>query len=366
MTQKQTTQLIAVLFISASIIFFGCKKKEDTTLGDPDLATPVLKSIYICGYEINESGRNVAKYWKDEVEFVLSSGGTDAQAQALWIDGTDVHCVGNRKTGTNSSSLPVRWKNGNEVPLSTVAMPFSNATDIFIDGSDIYIVGYERNADGVNVAKLWINDEVTNLSDGITQAKALAVFVDDGNVHVVGTQNNSEFDNTPVAIHWLNGVPDELTNAETDALAFDVAVSNGNVYICGEVVANDGTDESSNKMLWINGVAQYTPIVGEGSSAYGMAKVGSDVYMAGYDASTGCQSGYWKNGGFTVLCPDMSFNQNEQKCWKIAVDNNDVYVTGTRGHSGGSSLVGQYWKNGVAHTLGSTPYQEGLYDIVIK
>ena len=332
---------ISVLIIAATLLA-GCKKKEeDTTLGDPDLATPVLRSVYICGYEINESGKNVAKYWKDGVEFILSSGGTDAEAQAIWVDGNDVHVVGNRKTGSSSSSLPVHWKNGNEISLSSTAMPYSNATDIFIDGSDIYIVGYERNADGVDVAKLWINDEVTNLSNGNIEAKAFAVFVDDGDVHVVGVQNNSEFDNTGIAMHWINGVATELTNGDNEAAALDIQVSNGNVYICGYMYhENADNNEYVNKMVWLNGAQQNSANLDIESAGYGICVDGSDVYLAGYNEGSGIYSGYWKNGGFTSLAPGAANMAGGERAWKIAVDNNNIHVVGAYSIPDGSSLRG--------------------------
>jgi hypothetical protein len=355
--------------LSIIILLNGCKKEEeDTTLGDPDLATPVLKSIYICGYEINENGKNVAKYWKDDVEFILSGGGTDAIANAIWVEGSDVYVAGSRKTSSSGSmSLPVYWKNSNEIPLSSNPAPFSAATDIFIDGNDVYVVGYERNDDGVEVAKMWLNGEPTDLSNGTIEAKAFAVFVENGDVHVVGTQNASEFNNTGIAMHWINGIPNELTDGETEAAAFDIDISNGNVYICGVAYYEDAdNNEFANKMVWLNDVPQNSPNMSISTSANGICVDGSDVYLAGYNEGSGVLSGYWKNGGFISLDPGTAYMPGGERAWKIAVDNNDVYVVGSYSIPDGSSVRGVYWKNGEAFSLGSTPYQEGLYDIFIK
>lgn len=365
MSNFSKTILSPILLI---ILLNGCKKEEETTLGDPDLATPVLKSVYICGYEINENGKNVAKYWKDGDEFILSSGGTDANANAIWVEGSDVYVAGSRKISSSGSmSLPVYWKNSAEIPLSSSPAPFSTATDIFVDGNNVYVVGYERNDDGVDVARLWLNGEPTDLSNGTIDAKAMAVFVDNGDVHVVGSQNASEFSNTEIAMHWINGSPTELTDGQTDAVAFDIDIVNGNVYICGVVNYEDaGSNEYPNKMLWLNDTPQNSPNISIGSSAYGICVDGIDVYLAGYDESAGVLSGYWNNGSFTSLDPGAEYMPGGERAWKIAVDNNDVYVVGSHSIPDGSSVRGVYWKNGNPSTLGSTPYQEGLNDIIVK
>lgn len=351
------------MFIMAAAILNGCKKEEDETTDDSNTTTPATKSVYVCGYEINSAGNNVAKYWKDGIENTLSNGATDAVAQNIWVEGDDVYVVGSRKEfNAGSLTFPAYWLNGVETLLNGTSAPYSSATDIFISNDNVYIVGYERNSDGIEVAKLWMNGGLTNLSDGSSEAKAFGVYVENGNVHVVGTQNVSEFDNTPVAMYWLNGVGTELTDGETDAEAMDVEVSNGDVYICGVVVSDSGV---ANNMLWKNGEPQYTVEDGLPEMAHGLCVVGNDVYIAGKNENQTCSSGYWKNGGFITLIPAVSFMSLSPIAGKIVVDNDDVYATGSYS-SDGVGTNGVYWKNGVAHHPGSTPFQEGLLGIFIK
>jgi hypothetical protein len=354
------------VFVVALLLLQGCKKEEESsqTQLELDLDSPSDKSVYICGYEINDVGNNVAKYWKDGVEVVLSNGTTDAVGRAIWVSGDDVYVAGSRKiSDAGSLSLPVYWKNGAELGLSSNAAPFSTATDIFVEGGNAYIVGFERNADGVEVAKLYGPGGTVDLSDGTIDARAEGVFAENGNVHVVGYQNISEFNSTAVATYWLNGVATPLSNNGNESMAFDVEVKNGDVYICG-TVTND-LDNTKN-MLWKNGNEFYSSGGAPISVAYGMFIDGNDVYMAGTVEGSSCRSGYWKNDNFVSLCPLYASDQVPGVAWNVAVDGSDIYVTGSGSDQVGTGVKGVYWKNGDVFTLGSTPFQEGLYDIFLK
>ncbi len=76
----------------------------------------------------------------------------------------------------------------------------SRGLGISLSGSDIYVVGYERedlNSNGTitDVAKLWKIDssgtltETTNLSNGASNTTADSIFSDNGNIHIVGTMD---------------------------------------------------------------------------------------------------------------------------------------------------------------------------------
>jgi hypothetical protein len=353
-------------FIAAFIILQGCKKEEETSQTDLelDLNTPSDKSVYICGYEINDIGNTVAKYWKDGEEVVLSNGSTDAIGRAIWVAGDDVYVAGSRNVSdAGSQRVPVYWKNGIELALSSDPSTLSTATDIYVDGTAVYIVGYEKNADGVLVAKLYGPGGTFDLSDGVIDARAEGVFVENGNVHVVGYQNVSETNSTAIATYWLNGVVTPLENNGNESMAIDVEVKNGDVYICGNVQNDSGTNM---KMLWING-NQVNSTGGLSTTiANGMFIDGDDVYVAGTVDGSGCISGYWKNENFTSLCPMYSSPNVPPTALNIAVDGSDIYVTGSGSDQVGTGIKGVYWKNGEAFTLGSTPYQDGLYDVFLK
>jgi hypothetical protein len=356
---------IPAIFVLLAITT-GCKKEEKppgiVELVPPSPSSP--KSVYICGFEINANGKNVAKYWKDSVEVVLSDGVKDAVARAIWVEGNDIYLAGSRKVSTAGSlSVPVYWKNGVMSDLSSDPAVLSVATDIFIQGQNIYIVGNERNEDGVSVAKLWVNAEVTNLSDGIIDAGATGVFVQNGTIHVVGWQNTSAVNTAQKAIHWTNGVPEELPSYDAESTAFDVEVSNGNVFISGVLEQDNGEFKS---VLWKNGEPLYTSPSVENLQANKMFISSGDVYIAGSYGISGCTACYWKNGNLTELCPLYSSEDILASASSICVANNDVYVVGMGSNSLSTGFNGMYWKNGVPQRLGNSPYSGAAFDITIK
>jgi hypothetical protein len=76
------------------------------------------------------------------------------------------------------------------------------------------VAGYEYNAAGLSVAKLWTNrrDEQgdtpdPDLTDGAKNAEAISVQVLGGSAYVVGTENNSYARPTGRLWLWPDGAP---------------------------------------------------------------------------------------------------------------------------------------------------------------
>jgi hypothetical protein len=52
------------------------------------------------------------------------------------------------------------------------------ALSVYVSGGDAYVAGYEKNAQGKDVAMLWKNgDALHRLSNGDNDAMAMSVFV---------------------------------------------------------------------------------------------------------------------------------------------------------------------------------------------
>lgn len=109
-----------------------------------------------------------------------------------------------------------------------------------MSGSDVYVagisVGYNKFC-----AKLWKNNEQTNLTDGLKLGKAFSVVVANNDVYVAGYDGK-------IAKLWKNGVSTDLTDGTESAGATSVCVNGTDVYVAGY--------EKSKAKLWKNG----TPI----------------------------------------------------------------------------------------------------------
>ena len=68
--------------------------------------------------------------------------------------------------------------------------------------TDLYLGGYEENAAGIEVAKVWKNGVATALTDGTHHARVKGLAVVGADVYAVGYQDNGAF---WVATLWKNG-----------------------------------------------------------------------------------------------------------------------------------------------------------------
>ncbi|WP_223826664.1 hypothetical protein [Flagellimonas sp. S3867] len=62
----------------------------------------------------------------------------------------------------------------------------AGAESLYVSDTDIYVAGFERSENNLNVAKLWKNGEAIDLSDGQNTSTAHAVFVYEKDVYVAG------------------------------------------------------------------------------------------------------------------------------------------------------------------------------------
>jgi serine/threonine protein kinase len=116
---------------------------------------------------------------------------------------------------------------------------------------DVYVAGFEKNAQGNNVATLWKNGQVhSRLTDGKTNAEAVSVCVSGSGAYVAG---HERFGNKYVATLWKNGqVHSRLTDGKTNAEAMSVYVSGSDAYVAGWEANSRG--ELAAK-IWKNGTA---------------------------------------------------------------------------------------------------------------
>jgi hypothetical protein len=266
----------------------------------------VLDDIYVAGGE-----NGIAKVWKNGIGFNLSTFPDTANANAVFISGTDVFVAGikNRKA--------VYWKNGVLFTLSGTN-EFGTATSIYVDGNDVYISGNIEDNIGNNIsAKVWKNGIATTLSS-VNSPTTSSVFVSGADVYVAGRQNFGA--NLSIAKLWKNGNEINLTS---------------------------------------DGITNY-------GSANSIFIYGNDVYVAGFTKlPTGGikNASVWKNGSLTSL--NNGFVPASAN--SIFVSGNDVYVGGTGDNPTiPFTYVSKLWKNGIAVSTADGIQSKYISSIYVK
>ena len=226
-----------------------------------------LYSIFVSGDDVYVAGDGgslgSAVYWKNGVPVLLTNGPEAALAWSIFVSGTDVYVAGNE---TKTVFVPPNtytdytvaqyWKNGTPVELTDGTAP-ATAFAIFVSGADVYVAGDNcHTADLLcNIATYWNNGTPTELSS-LTNTLATSIVVSGSDVYVSGRQSNN------VAEYWMNNVLTPLTDGTSEATANQIAVSGTNVYVAGAdwnargtfaqywkngvpVTLNDGTQEAS-------------------------------------------------------------------------------------------------------------------------
>lgn len=148
----------------------------------------------------------------------------------------------------------------------------------------------------------------------------------------------------PVATCWVNGVAKMMsTDTTKNSEASGIVVKDTDVYICGSV--NQAT-----AVYWKNGVMHTLP---QGVITLAIAVDGNDVYVTGCTYTNGNYvAAYWKNGQLTNIgdTTKMSYPSS------IAISGSDVYIAGSEYTAKPvQNITGPYltsWKNGVEKVIG--------------
>ena len=165
-----------------------------------------------------------------------------------------------------------------------------------------------------------------------------------GNVtaYIAGTAGDT-------AVYYVNGKEYELSTGNTPASANGIAIVGTDVYVAG--YESNGTRQIAK--YWKN----QTPVVLSDTTtnavANAIAIVGTDVYVAGRIAVGATTSAaLWKNGGGLTLLNATGHGGGANA---IFVNGTDIYVAGYDSTAG--QVTACYWKNGAITALpDSLPY----------
>jgi hypothetical protein len=239
--------------------------------------------------------------------------------------------------------------------------------------TDVYVAGYEDNAQNQLVAVYWKNGtEVKLPGESSDKCMAKAIFVSGNDVYVAGYTGSQ-------ACYWKNGVLFSLPSQLDTLQATSIYAANGNVYVTmSQQVIYEGQKTHPGEFVVINSSGGQTGHglgIGLQTQQTGISVSGTDVYTSGsFRQIAGTDFGfqyflpqayYWKNGSpvFLPLLPSFSTTLAQQgavlfsSAFAIAVSGNDVYTAGAAGWAEQNDNVSgtrypAYWKNKTPYMLG--------------
>ena len=227
------------------------------------------QDVYVAGWEINDEDIRVATVWINGEAWDMSDGKFHAEANSVTVSGPNVWAAG--WENYLDLDLAVAWKNGMFSDLNRQFENKAEALSVFAYEGNVYIAGYEESGSGDDkkkIATLWKNDAYTrtNLSDGQDDAEARSVFVADGIIYAVGTEN---------------GIPTLWVDDEEPIKIAGLAGDANSVYVKGENIYVAGRNNSGRATLWVN---DESPAIlsTESSRANSVFVAGGHVFVAGW------------------------------------------------------------------------------------
>ncbi len=323
--------ILPILCSAFSVV--SCKKNNDASADAPKA------SVYAAGYErASGSSNHVAKYWKDGVAITLSDSAHDAEASCMFINGSDIYVGGYEDNGTRN--VAKYWKNGIATLLGNGVSSSSYVSSIFVSDGNVFVLGSENG-----VPTYWRNGVAIPVTNGAFQAEANSIFINGNDVYVAGYERN--IGGHYVAKYWKNGVETILSSTTSYAAAYAISVSGNDVHVAGYEYNPTSSNDVAKYWKVSNGGTPQSTILSDGTGdayAEGIAVSGNDVYIAGLDEGNNTAKA-WKNGIATTL----STGGSRTYANSVFVYNNDVYYAGA-GYNG-TNWMSTYWKNGSAVNL---------------
>jgi len=133
--------------------------------------------VYACGKDIVAGETNArATSWLNGQAHYFTNGSNFEYATKMDLANNHVYVCGYGRDPQSGFNIAKYWKDdGTEVKLSDNTK-YAWATDIRVKGNNVLVCGYERLSASVNIAKYWKNGVAVNLSDGVHNAVASAMY----------------------------------------------------------------------------------------------------------------------------------------------------------------------------------------------
>jgi hypothetical protein len=184
------------------------------------------KNVYISGYSENSLGKRIPVYWKNGSLVVLTSNdNSDNLVNYVFVSGNDVYASGGNMQNTNTS--PGYWKNGTWIILTSPDNSRISLTGfITVIGTDVYANGYSPTINGaINlIPGYWKNGVWIGLSqlDATKSSQAGKLVISGTDVYLAGYSTNSS--GARIAGFWRNGNWIPLFDGINDSSAFYIVV----------------------------------------------------------------------------------------------------------------------------------------------
>jgi hypothetical protein len=323
--------------------------KINLTIGTNSITSATdfsMINLYMAGFEVNV--RAVAKYWKNRIGVALTDGTKNASATCIAISGNDVY-VGGYEENANGATIAKYWKNGTAVQLSD-GIKRASVNAIAVIGTDVYAAGYEAATPTVSVAKYWKNGVAVALTDGTKNASATGIAIVGSDVYVIGDEIGNL--GVPIAKYWKNKVATNLpvSTFQYPSSASCITVASDNrVFMAG----TDGPFAPT----WIDGRA--AQIFGkQNSSAVQVTSIavsGGDLHAAGNENNI---NGLNQRAKYWTRSKEVNLTNGATNAAALGITTfgSDVFIAGFETNATGKS-VAKYWKNGIVQkdlTTGAT------------
>lgn len=276
-------------------------------------------NVYVKGIETIGT-IDIGRIWKNGKLIFSTDSRFTNNLKSFFVVGNDVYAVGDEYDPSSAVSQKV-WKNGilSSMKLNTDTARNYSVDDIFVQSGNIYIAGTIQYRDALNntisYACYWKNG-VLNKMPMIGDRDlnwGMNIFVEGSDVYLLGRGQEKVAKQT--AILWKNGslvFKDTLYNS----YPANLFVSKGTPYFVGSQLplgSNIMVDKTWYAFQWNN---KFTSLGTTGSSAYDIKVFGSDVYVSGY-YSNGSKSvaTVWKNG----IAQNISDGKNDAAAYAVFV-----------------------------------------------
>ncbi len=326
---------LSLLALIGAMLFASCSK-DDTTPNNGPIDIPADGTVYAAGYEYggavydeiagdwnHSSYYNNAVLWVDQTKYILPASSKDAEAYASAVAFSDGEWI---VTGTqyfdDVPSAATIWTAAGIQKLATPSGYVGTwASEMFVEGKNIYVAGAAYNLNDRSCAVVWKNGQPSCVMiQGEDNCSAGDIFVINGKVYLaVVTWDDAE--EVQKIFQVADGVATELCAGEY-AEANAIYVAGDKVYVAG--VVDDAETKVRSCKLWIDGEATY---LWGSTRVSGVVVSGGDVYVSGTVSE--------EDGGYVSNCVvkknDEPLQRMPGSIWGggLAVKGSDVYVSGS-------------------------------------